>query len=80
MRRRRRASDPLSVGETLDVGLILKIAGIGMLVSVLCQVLSKSGKDEQAGYVTIAGILLVLVLLMSEITRLISAVRNTFGI
>ncbi len=64
----------------MDVGLILKIAGIGMLVSVLCQVLSKSGKDEQAGYVTIAGILLVLVLLMSEITRLISAVRSTFGI
>ncbi len=64
----------------MDVGLILKIAGIGMLVSVLCQVLSKSGKDEQAGYVTIAGILLVLVLLLSEIARLISTVRSTFGI
>lgn len=64
----------------MDVGLILKIAGIGMLVSVLCQVLSKSGKEEQAGYVTIAGILLVLLLLVNEISRLINTVRSVFGI
>ena len=64
----------------MDVGLILKIAGIGMLASVLCQVLSKSGKEEQAGYVTIAGILLVLLLLIGEISRLITTVRTTFGL
>ena len=64
----------------MDVGLILKIAGVGMLASVLCQVLSKSGKDEQAGYVTIGGIVLVLVLLIGEIARLIQSVRAAFGI
>ena len=64
----------------MDVGLILKIAGIGMLASVLCQVLSKSGKDEQAGYVTIGGIILVLLLLVGEISKLIQAVRGAFGI
>jgi len=64
----------------MDVSLILKIAGIGILVSVLCQVLSKSGRDEQAGFVTIAGIVLVLLLLVSELSNLIQTVRNTFGI
>lgn len=64
----------------MDVTLILKIAGVGMLASVLCQVLSKSGKDEQAGYVTLGGIVVVLLLLVSEISGLIQTVRNTFGI
>ncbi len=64
----------------MDVGLILKIAGIGFLTSVLCQVLSKSGKDEQAGFVTIGGIILVLLILIGEISNLIDSVRNTFGI
>ncbi len=64
----------------MDVTLILKIAGVGMLASVLCQVLSKSGKDEQAGYVTLGGIVIVLLLLVSEIASLIQTVRNTFGI
>ena len=41
----------------MDISLILKIAGIGMLVSVASQILSKSGRDEQAMLVTIAGII-----------------------
>lgn len=64
----------------MDVTLLLKIAGIGMLTSVLCQVLSKSGKEEQAGYVTLGGIVVVLFILFGEISQLITTVRNTFGI
>ena len=64
----------------MDVSLILKIAGVGFLASSLCQVLSKSGKDEQAGFVTLAGIIAVLFLLVQEIASLIQTVRNTFGI
>ena len=64
----------------MDVTLLLKIAGVGMLASVLCQVLKNSGKDEQAGYVTLGGIIIVLLLLVSEIARLIQTVRSTFGI
>ena len=64
----------------MDVSIILKIAGVGMLVSALCQVLSKSGKEEQAGFVTLGGILVVLILLIGEIAKLINTVRNTFGI
>ncbi len=64
----------------MDVSMILKIAGVGFLVSALCQVLSKSGKDEQAGFVTLAGIVIVLLLLVQEIAALIQTVRSTFGI
>ena len=64
----------------MDMSLLLKIAGIGLLASVLCQVLSKSGKDEQAGFVTLGGIIIVLILLVSEISRLIDTVRATFGL
>ena len=64
----------------MDVTLLLKIAGVGILASVLCQILKSSGKEEQAGYVTLGGILLVLLMLVGEISSLINTVRNTFGI
>lgn len=64
----------------MDVTLLLKIAGVGMLASVLCQVLKSSGKDEQAGYVTLGGIVVVLLMLIGEISTLINTVRHSFGI
>jgi stage III sporulation protein AC len=64
----------------MDVSLLLKIAGVGILASVLCQILKSSGKEEQAGYVTLGGILLVLLMLVGEISAVINTVRNTFGI
>ena len=64
----------------MDVTLLLKIAGIGLLVTVLYQVLSKSGKEEQAGFVTLGGILVVLLMLVNELSRLITTIRSTFGI
>lgn len=62
----------------MDIGLLLKVAGIGMLVSVLCQVLSKSGKDDQSSFVSLAGIVLILLLLLGEIGALIEEVRSVF--
>ena len=47
---------------------------------MLCQILSKSGKEEQAGYVTLGGILIVLFLIVAKIASLIETVRNTFGV
>lgn len=64
----------------MDISLLLKIAGVGILASVLCQILSKSGKEEQAGYVTLGGILIVLFLIVAKIASLIETVRNTFGV
>lgn len=63
----------------MDISLILKVAGIGMLVTVCCQVLSKAGRDEQATLVSLSGIILVLLLLMQELGTLLSTVRSVFG-
>jgi len=64
----------------MDIGLILKVAGAGLLVSVVCQILSKSGRDDQAMLVSIAGIIIVLMLLVQEISNLINTIKTIFGI
>ena len=64
----------------MDVTLILRIAGVGILVSVAGNILSKSGRDEQAVFVTIAGIIIVLLMLVGEIDRLFTSVRNILGL
>ena len=64
----------------MDVGIVLKIAGIGFLVAVACQVLNRTGRDEQAMLVTIAGILIVLMLLVQEFSTLINSIKTVFGL
>ncbi len=64
----------------MDISLIIKIAGLGMLVALASQVLSKSGRDEQATFVTIAGILVSLMLLLTEIRSLFDMITAMFGI
>lgn len=63
----------------MDVGLILKIVGVGMIVTVSCQILSKAGRDEQSMLVSLSGIVLVLLLLIGEIGKLYDAIRSIFG-
>jgi stage III sporulation protein AC len=67
-------------GPWMEIDLILKIAGIGFLVAVCSTVLSKSGRDEQAQYVTLAGILVVMTLLLGGVEDLIGTVRSLFGV
>ena len=64
----------------MDVSLLLRVAGIGMLVAVSCQVLSKSGKDEQALLLTLTGMVVVLIMLVGQLGELIGAVRSVFGL
>ena len=64
----------------MDVSLVLKLAGIGLLVSVAQQILSRTGRDEQAMLVSVAGIVLVLLLLIEEIGRLFALVESVFGL
>ena len=63
----------------MDISLIIKVAGVGILVSVACQLLSKSGRDEQSMLVTLAGIVVVLLLLVEEIGQLFDAIFTIFG-
>ena len=64
----------------MDVGLILRVAGVGMLVTVACQILGRAGRDEQSMLVSLAGIVLVLLMLMEEIGRLFDTIRTVFGV
>ncbi len=63
----------------MDVGLILRVAGIGLLVTVACQILSRAGREEQSMMVSIAGIIIVLTMLIGEIGMLFNMVREVFG-
>ena len=64
----------------MDVDLIFKIAAIGILVSVLNQVLIRSGRDEQATMVTLTGLVVVLMLVVQQISGLFELVKNLFGL
>lgn len=63
----------------MDVSLILRIAGVGVLVSFVAAILNKSGRDEQAMLVTVAGILVVMIMLVEELGLLFESVQTVFG-
>lgn len=64
----------------MDIEIILKVAGVGMIVTVVCQLLSRAGRDEQSTMVSLAGMVVILLLLASKIGELISLIRGVFGI
>ncbi len=64
----------------MNVDLIFKIAGIGIIVSVLHQLLVRSGREEQALMTTLAGLVVVLLILVQEIGNLFTTVKSVFGL
>jgi stage III sporulation protein AC len=62
----------------MDVSLILKVVGIGLLVAVSSQILGKYGRDDMAMFVGISGIIVVLLMLVGEMGELFETVMNTF--
>ncbi|MCI8677554.1 MAG: stage III sporulation protein AC [Lawsonibacter sp.] len=64
----------------MEVDLIFKIAAIGILVAVLNQVLSRAGRDEQAMMTTLAGLVVVLMMVVQEIASLFNLVKDLFGL
>ncbi len=64
----------------MNVALVLKVAGVGLIVSVAHQILSKSGRDEQATLVTVAGVIIAMLMLTGEIASLLQSIRSAFGI
>lgn len=64
----------------MDVSLIFKVAGIGILVTFICQMLSKAGRDEQATYVSLAGIVVALMILIGAVGELFDMIKEVFGI
>lgn len=63
----------------MDVDLVFKIAAIGILVAVLNILLSRAGRDEQAIMTTIAGLVVVLVLVIQKISELFALIKQLFS-
>lgn len=64
----------------MQVDLIFKIAAVGIIVAVLDQVLTRAGREDQAMMTTLAGIVVVLTMLVSQIADLFDQIRSTFGL
>ncbi len=64
----------------MDVDLIFKIAAIGILVAVLNQLLVRSGREEQAMMTTLAGLVVVLMMVVQEIANLFDLVKDLFSL
>ena len=64
----------------MDVDLIFKIAAVGILVAVLNLVLARSGREEQAMMTTLAGLVVVLMMLVQHISDLFDLVKTLFSL
>lgn len=64
----------------MDVDLIFQIAGIGIIVAVLNQLLVRSGREEQALMTTLAGLVVVLLMMVTKIGELFTTVKSVFGL
>ena len=63
----------------MDIDLIFKIAAIGIIITILNQVLTRSGREEQATMTTIAGLVVVLMMVAQRIAELFDLVKSLFG-
>lgn len=64
----------------MDVDLIFKIAAVGILVAVLNLVLARSGREEQAMMTTLAGLVVVLMMLVRQISDLFGLIKSLFSL
>lgn len=64
----------------MNVDLIFQIAGVGIVVAVINQLLSRAGRDEQALLITIAGLVVVLFMLTEQIGALFTSIKNIFNL
>ncbi|MCH5203335.1 MAG: stage III sporulation protein AC [Oscillospiraceae bacterium] len=64
----------------MELDLLFKIAAVGIIVAVLNLILKKTDHDEQAVMLTVAGIIIVLLMLIPEIEELFNTIQNVFGL
>ncbi len=64
----------------MDIDLVFRIAAIGIIVAVLNQVLIRAGREEQAMMTTIAGLIVVLLIVVQEISALFDTIKSLFGL
>ena len=64
----------------MDITIILKIAGVGILTAIVNQILKKADKDEIATFTTLAGLIIVLVMVLDMVFKLFSSLKEIFSI
>ena len=64
----------------MEVDLIFKMAAIGIIVSILNQLLVRSGREEQAMMTTLAGLIVVLMMIIKQIDQLFKTIKSVFGL
>lgn len=64
----------------MDVNILFKIAGIGILIAVVHQILCKAGREDQAMMTSLAGMIIVLTMVIKEISTLFETVRTVFNL
>lgn len=62
----------------MDITVLLKIGGTGILIAVICQLLKQTGRDEMAMLVTLAGLVITLMMVIDLIASLLDSVRQVF--
>ena len=67
-------------GAGMELDLIFKIAAVGIIVAVLNQILKKTDHDEQAMMLTVAGLVIVLMMIIPAINELFSTIKSVFGL
>ncbi len=63
----------------MNLDLILKVAGVGIIVAALNLLLKKADRDEQAMMTTLAGLIVVLIMIINEISTLFDTIKTVFG-
>ena len=64
----------------MDINILFKIAGIGILIAVVHQILTKAGREDQAMMVSMCGMIIVLTMVVKEISTLFETVRTVFNL
>ncbi|MBQ7700275.1 MAG: stage III sporulation protein AC [Clostridia bacterium] len=64
----------------MDIDIIFKVAGVGLLVAVTYVVLSKSGRDEMAMLLSLCGIVIILIMIVGRVSDLFTFIRASFGL
>ena len=73
-------SNHTDIGGNMDIDLIFKVGAIGIVVAVFNQILTKTGRDEQAMFVTLAGVIVVMALIVGMMNDLFTEVKSVFNL
>ena len=67
-------------GNDMDIDFVFRIAAIGIIVAVLNQLLVRSGREDQAMMTTLAGLIVVLMMVVTQISVLFETIKDVFGL